>query len=692
MHKRARVVHLVLFLGALYGLNYHLTKSAAIPSGDQSIWIHGGLLMLLLAEFWAETFFTRPADVVINGLAVFISVSTLSQPPYEQWWNLLRHIALILTIVAFYVVWAGSPAIAGNDTPRFRRFLYQVATRFGSGKVLFSFVFVLALISYFDLRTTDTKLLLAFWAVLLSAKTLDVSTFLEFLADLKKHTTAIPIGELVRFSEPNIVRFTLGRDKKCPRGSFVTFTDGRRIDANAPVAVCIGQRSTPKQVEVEAILVDKAFADGQLDNRRIVIQVLPTTTLTPNGTMGALAARATRLVGFAARDSDISRLFFEMVHEARIEEGNLVEIRANGVDVYYQVINGRLKQEATLDGGERAFVVVEAEQIGTWNPSRQGFSSHNWVAPENAPVVSVTAGNIVPTQIEVPPATIGSVPHTAIPVNIDLADMVLHHVAILGVTGTGKSYLACDLIERTAATGTKVVCLDITGDYQRCLSNAVLLNRPGSLRAFLDDTDARIGIVEFVDKMHPIKAAHATAQAVMKWCEENRTDEELHRPIAKVLMVLEEAHSLIPEWNANPTRDLQDVVVSTAQIVLQARKFGLGFMIITQRTANVTKSILNQCNTIFAFQAFDETGFEFMKNYMGAHYVSVLPNLRRQQGVLVGKASRSDRPIIVQFANQSPRGGCVTPEYRATSVKAGEVTYLSSVELTDRVEQAKDLS
>jgi len=75
-------------------------------------------------------------------------------------------------------------------------------------------------------------------------------------------------------------------------------------------------------------------------------------------------------------------------------------------------------------------------------------------------------------------------------------------------------------------------------------------------------------------------------------------------------------------------------------------------MIITQRTANVTKSILNQCNTLFAFQAYDETGFDFMKNYMGIHYVQALPNLKKRQGILVGKASLSDRPVIVRFFDQ----------------------------------------
>ena len=142
------------------------------------------------------------------------------------------------------------------------------------------------------------------------------------------------------------------------------------------------------------------------------------------------------------------------------------------------------------------------------------------------------------------------------------------------------------------------------------------------------------------------------SETFQNWCEVNRKPQEIKEPIPKVLLVLEEAHTLVPEWNSNPEKDLQNIVNKTSRITLQARKYGLGFMVITQRTANVTKSILNQCNTIFAFQAYDETGFEFMKNYMGTHYIKVLPNLKKRHGIIVGKASVSDRPVITKFHDQ----------------------------------------
>ena len=74
-------------------------------------------------------------------------------------------------------------------------------------------------------------------------------------------------------------------------------------------------------------------------------------------------------------------------------------------------------------------------------------------------------------------------------------------------------------------------------------------------------------------------------------------------------------------------------------------------MIISQRTANVTKTILNQCNTIVALQSFDQTGLDFLSNYMGSNYANVIGTLPSQHAVLVGKASSSTRPILFTIKN-----------------------------------------
>jgi DNA helicase HerA-like ATPase len=71
-------------------------------------------------------------------------------------------------------------------------------------------------------------------------------------------------------------------------------------------------------------------------------------------------------------------------------------------------------------------------------------------------------------------------------------------------------------------------------------------------------------------------------------------------------------------------------------------------MVIAQRTANVSKTVLTQCNSVVAFQQFDKTGADFLTNYMGSEMVGALPMLRPRQAIAVGKAFRSGMPTIFQ--------------------------------------------
>ena len=122
---------------------------------------------------------------------------------------------------------------------------------------------------------------------------------------------------------------------------------------------------------------------------------------------------------------------------------------------------------------------------------------------------------------------------------------------------------------------------------------------------------------------------------------------------AKVLIVLEEAHSLVPEWNSTANEGDKSAVNGTAKIILQGRKYGLGSLIITQRTANISKSILNQCNTIFALRVFDDTGKQFLENYIGSDYSNTLPTLAERHAIVVGKALKLKQPVIVRLNDQS---------------------------------------
>lgn len=123
---------------------------------------------------------------------------------------------------------------------------------------------------------------------------------------------------------------------------------------------------------------------------------------------------------------------------------------------------------------------------------------------------------------------------------------------------------------------------------------------------------------------------------------------------ARVCLVYEEAHSLVPEWNSVVAEGDKAATARSARAILQGRKYGLGCLLITQRTANVTKTILNQCNTIFAMRTFDDTGKEFLSNYIGRDYAGVLPSLEARHAVIFGKASSCENPVLVRLNDRQP--------------------------------------
>jgi DNA helicase HerA-like ATPase len=118
---------------------------------------------------------------------------------------------------------------------------------------------------------------------------------------------------------------------------------------------------------------------------------------------------------------------------------------------------------------------------------------------------------------------------------------------------------------------------------------------------------------------------------------------------ARCCIVFEEAHSLIPEWSAVASEGDKVATNGTAKAILQGRKYGLGCLVVTQRTANVTKSILNQCNTVFALRVFDATGMEFLRNYIGEDYAGILSTLEDRHAVVFGRASSCRDPVLVRL-------------------------------------------
>ncbi|WP_340316964.1 ATP-binding protein [Rhizorhabdus argentea] len=641
----------MIFLLALVWLH---TGTVTPPSGPDAIWFNAGLFTLLLGRFVTEYRFTKPNDVFLNCVAVFVGTSTLADPPLATWWESLRWGSALIGVVAVALSW-DLGAEARREERVWRSFVYQLVVSLGRADVLFSLVFILALVSYFRFDTVETQIFVVAWGAILLAASLN----LPALGRIARRTSTYPdrhiLGRPHSFLAPSIVFCRRIGDRKPKLHDLVGFTQSGAGPCHC-LGIVIGERSSANETRIVVALVHCAIADSQLNEHSLMVSLSQDeqAAFTPP-IDEAERQRLSKVIGTVAKGTNIAQVKFELLGSPDIAAGSVLRVGTHNQPVFYQVFDGVINEEKAVSESSRAFVEGEAEQIGRWDSARGGFETHDWVARERAPVYLVdNEAEVAPYALAATEMQVGTVPKSNYPVVIDVHDGVLYHSAILGVTGSGKSFLTYAFIEDCRVKGIKAVCLDPTGDYQRYLASAVMLTTPAELNAFLASPDHWIAILETATcAKTPIETTFEVAAACINWCKKTRLPEHIIHPVPRILVVLEEAHLLIPEWGFNPQQDLQKVVNRTAQVVLQARKFGLGFLIVSQRTANVTKSVLNQCNTIVSFQAFDETGFDFLKNYMGPFHVRALPNLRPRHGILVGKASRSRRPLMVHFATQN---------------------------------------
>ena len=163
------------------------------------------------------------------------------------------------------------------------------------------------------------------------------------------------------------------------------------------------------------------------------------------------------------------------------------------------------------------------------------------------------------------------------------------------------------------------------------------------IKTFLEG-DEKLAILELTEISNTKATLRITEQylsTIMAWARK-------HRQARKVLIVLEEAHTIIPEtFSSGFDGDTQWVVSRIGQIALQGRKYGVGLLVISQRTALVSKTILSQCNTFLTHSLIDQTSLTFLESVYSSQHVRSIPNLGRFEFLAAGKAIKAERPILL---------------------------------------------
>lgn len=109
------------------------------------------------------------------------------------------------------------------------------------------------------------------------------------------------------------------------------------------------------------------------------------------------------------------------------------------------------------------------------------------------------------------------------------------------------------------------------------------------------------------------------------------------------LLLLEEAHNFAPERGTGdvPADSTNLSLKMVARIATEGRKFNLGLILISQRPAQVSKTVLSQANTQMIFRIMNSSDLASIENaleFSSEEIVSLLPLLRTGSGVVSGVA------------------------------------------------------
>jgi len=708
--QTTRLIILLVYIIILFAINWFAFGQWLPLASNKGFWFYTGILSLLLGTHLATPYFSKPADAIAYAVSAGIAVLLVND---WQNWNLANKAffltaaiyCLVVAIIAFMAIILKDAK--SSQLQKIAKMCTVASDSFGNPRWVFSIVLFFAIVAFHKDSIHEVLYIGLAWAIIVALRPLEsLAEFMQRASGLwaKELASDIIVGEIAAYQMPGIVLIRQAAQRNVPLATPMIIND-----PHVPAHLALGLDYVGRD---EGLLLRAVEVTCGLDIRNIA-KSLPENTATlltseaclEKSIKDCLEAHA-NIAGIVAPETSIQRLYFEVIRNTDVEEGRLVEVTVGKNRVLYQIIDGLTKEEIIHQKNTYGYARAQAQRIGIWDGKK--FKSSGWIPQLNSPVFLKTTKEFTPAA-----DVVGHFPASDYTVSIkNVHELVTHNTAILGILGVGKSMLAIELVERMIAEKIKVVCLDLTNQYAKELSsfydsvaeqNCLLKiqqagekdqdqcndnpreggSLPNLTQAIKEDltnfvnpantihlkiyNPAKLVATKQVKEPANVKVGPGKDDWERKAVLWTATPVEITRIIseivlelaqelgmaedgkAKICLVYEEAHYLVPEVGSLVGDSDKAATNGSARAILQGRKYGMGCLLITQRTANVTKTILNQCNTIFAMRSFDETGQKFLADYIGKDYAEKLSLLQERQAVFFGKASSCENPVLIRL-------------------------------------------
>lgn len=707
--QKWRAVLLFVYVVALVGVSkYIFGEWLPNPSGGKAVWFYTGLASLLLGNHLLTPYFSKPVDAISYAIAA--SAALLGAENLSGWnelekaafYGVLGYSTFVLAI-SFLAIFTRNAS--DTITARVSETATLLAGALGNQRAVFGLTMMVAAYLFHRDSLVETYLISVVCIIFVVARPEEVlsGVFIRLRKVWAGALDATLFGELAAQQMPRLALVRKNDDEHPQFASILGIkVPGRKIFPALTLDVVGRDEATlVRTLELTELEIGDSKAlelllQGVPDNSVVDLQKqkLDIPRLEDIG-----RRYEQTFIGIVAPDTSTERLYIEVISPRDLYEGLLVAVDVQGDQVIYQLLDGLTREEIVHQKNTLGFVRAQAKKVGIWDTGKKRFRISKWLPNLNEPVFLAQSID-EPMKID----TIGRFPGGTYPVQLkDINALVTHNTAILGILGVGKSMLALELVERMMSEGIKVICLDLTDQYAAELDNLfdsasdtkeleslytcggsgktkynATLEDGGSVKevrkklrevilGFLKGADKKVKIFNparfdvWKQMTNQFKPADIPGMAQLTACQITQVISEVTLECAqelgmtqsaRVCLVYEEAHSLVPEWNSVAFDGDKAATAGTARAILQGRKYGMGCLLISQRTANVTKTILNQCNSIFAMRTFDDTGKEFLSNYIGRDYAEALSALPERHAVFFGRASSCENPVLVELNNR----------------------------------------
>ena len=686
MNKSHRLVLFAIELVALIIISQICTGNCINAFSD--LWFSSGLLMLILLSLIDQPFFSKDANIFVNAVTAFLALLIVEQNSRDWIFWTFFGIVIYLLLSSYILMWLRKNPL--NEENKFIQFLSRFNRFIGKPQVLFSAFFIWGAILKFGISTRDSAPIFWYWLIVIL---LDTSSFAKFIAELfmkkKEEITTSAIGTILGVQGRNIllvkmfplnqrktvsifepVEFLLKSNKKTGKGIII---ESYLLNEEQWTKILINSTDLNKDLEL--------FGNKGKMSEDIVYKLdIPNDKNIPF---------LDTFIGVIYENSDIEKVYFVYDSKIDIESGMLVEVHQRDKKIIYQIFNGITRQELLEAKNKSDMILGTALQLGVWDEKNNRFEKYGWVPSINTPVHLASSPKL--SKVNEGIIELGKVPNTNFPVLMDIDTAITHHMAVLGVTGTGKSFFVREKLikEYISKSNRKIFIIDFTGEHKKEIKKITpfmsvdveneiyksfdIINTEmekfanqrdkkvlSDAKEYIDSkmieaidaflkSDEKIKIIELPDVQNTQNIFDFTKvlfKQIFTIAKSNmgKTDSP------QLCIVLEEAHTIIPEWNfaSESNKNSQASMNAISQIALQGRKYNVGLLVIAQRTANVSKTVLTQCNSIISFTEYDKTSIDFLANYFGEEIASILPTLKFRQAVAAGKAFASTVPMIFE--------------------------------------------